>query len=56
MDGVDGRAQNRALREKLSQNVQPTFGSDAGEAYGKGAVQPEAFIDDAFEVGKRFYD
>ena len=56
MDGVDGYAQNRALWEKLSRNVQPTLGSNTGKTHGKGAKQSEAFVDDGVKVRKTFDD
>ena len=56
MDGVDGCAQNRALWEKHSRNVQPTLGSNTGETQGKGAKQSEAFVDDGVKIWKTFDD
>ena len=56
MDGVDGYAQNRALWEKLSRNIQPTLGSNTGKTHGKGAKQSEAFVDDGVKVRKTFDD
>ena len=54
MDSIAGYAQDRTLREKLSQHVQPTLGNDPGETYACSGVQPEALVYHSVEIWKAF--
>ena len=56
MDSIVGHAQDRTLREKLSQNVQSTYGNNPGETHTSGGVQPEAFVYHSLKIRKAFDD